>query len=78
VGLLEIIIPRNVHDCIPFQRHVGRMQQAFQRRIAWKVCDFTLLHIVSHYDDLFRDLRRRGTVVASFVHSVQIVRLDDG
>jgi hypothetical protein len=48
-------------------RQIYRMQAAFAGRIALKVCDFSPLNIASYYDDLFRDLRRRGTIVGAFV-----------
>ena len=53
--------------CMTNFRQVCRMQEAFAGRIALKVCDFTPLHIAPYYDDLFRNLRRRGTIVGSFV-----------
>jgi hypothetical protein len=53
--------------CMTNFRQVHRMQEAFAGRIALKVCDFTPLHIGPYYDDLFRALRRRGTIVGSFV-----------
>ena len=36
-------------------------------RIALKVCDFSPLDIEPYYAELFANLRRRGTIVASFV-----------
>jgi hypothetical protein len=53
--------------CMGDFRQIYRMQEAFAGRIALKVCDFSPLHIEPYYDDLFRNLSRRGTVVASFV-----------
>lgn len=53
--------------CMGNFRQIYRMQEAFAGRIALKVCDFSPLHIDAYYDALFSDLRRRGTVVASFV-----------
>ena len=43
------------------------MQHAFAGRIALKVCDFSPLGIEPYYQELFSGLRRRGTIVASFV-----------
>ena len=53
--------------CMSNFRQIYRMQAAFAGRIALKVCDFSPLHIASYYDELFRDLRRRGTIVGAFV-----------
>lgn len=53
--------------CMTNFRQVYRMQEAFAGRIALKVCDFSPLHIRSYYDDLFHGMRRRGTIVGSFV-----------
>ncbi len=53
--------------CMGNFRQVYRMQQAFEGRIALKVCDFTPLNIRRYYADLFAGLRRRGTIVASYV-----------
>jgi uroporphyrinogen decarboxylase len=53
--------------CMNNFRQVYRMQEAFAGRIALKVCDFTPLDVESYYAELFRDLRRRGTIVGSFV-----------
>jgi len=53
--------------CMGDFRQVYRMQEAFEGRIALKVCDFTPLNIPRYYADLFAGLRRRGTIVASYV-----------
>lgn len=53
--------------CMGNFRQVYRMQQAFEGRIALKICDFTPLDIPRYYSDLFSALRRRGTIVASYV-----------
>jgi hypothetical protein len=53
--------------CMSNFRQVHRMQAAFAGRIALKVCDFSPLHIATYYDDLFRGLQRRGTIVGAFV-----------
>ena len=53
--------------CMSNFRQVYRMQEAFAGRIALKVCDFTPLNIELYYDELFRNLQRRGTIVGSFV-----------
>jgi len=53
--------------CMSNFRQIYRMQEVFAGRIALKVCDFTPLCIASYYDELFRHLRRRGTIVGSFV-----------
>jgi hypothetical protein len=53
--------------CMSNFRQIYRMQAAFAGRIALKVCDFSPLHIATYYDDLFRDLQRRGTIVGAFV-----------
>jgi hypothetical protein len=53
--------------CMGNFRQIYRMQEAFAGRIALKVCDFTPLHIAPYFDELFCHLRRRGTIVGSFV-----------
>jgi len=53
--------------CMGNFRQIYRMQEAFAGRIALKVCDFSPLHLEPYYDALFSNLRRRGTIVASFV-----------
>jgi hypothetical protein len=53
--------------CMGNFRQVYRMQESFAGRIALKVCDFSPLRIAPYYEDLFRGLRRQGTIVASFV-----------
>lgn len=53
--------------CMNNFRQIYAMQQAFEGRIALKVCDFTPLHIASYYQDLFQVLRRCGTIVGTFV-----------
>jgi hypothetical protein len=46
---------------------IYRMQEAFSGRIALAVCDFSPLYIEPYYAELFTSLRRRGTIVGSFV-----------
>jgi hypothetical protein len=53
--------------CMGNFRQIYRMQEAFAGRIALHVCDYTPLDVESHYAELFANLRRRGTIVASFV-----------
>ena len=53
--------------CMGDFRQIYRMQHAFAGRIALKVCDFSPLGIEPYYQELFSGLRRRGTIVASFV-----------
>lgn len=53
--------------CMGNFRQIARMQEAFAGRIALKVCDFSPLHIEPYYEELFGILRRRGTIVGSFV-----------
>jgi len=53
--------------CMGNFRQIYRMQEVFAGRIALKVCDFSPLCIAPYYDELFRGLRRKGTIVASFV-----------
>jgi uroporphyrinogen-III decarboxylase len=53
--------------CMGNFAQVYRMQDVFAGRIALKVCDFTPLRIAPYYDGLFAGLRRRGTIVGSFV-----------
>ncbi len=53
--------------CMSNFRQVYRMQEAFAGRIALKVCDFSPLHIEPYDEELFSNLRRSGTMVASFV-----------
>ena len=43
------------------------MQEAFAGRMALMACDFSPLHIEPYYEELFANLRRRGTIIASFV-----------
>lgn len=53
--------------CMCNFRQIYKMQEAFAGRIALKVCDFSPLDIEPYYAELFAGLRRRGTIVASFV-----------
>lgn len=53
--------------CMGNFRQIYRMQELFENRLALKVCDFTPLNIRRYYDELIGNLKKRGTILASFV-----------
>lgn len=60
--------------CMSNFRQIYRMQEVFSGRIALKVCDFSPSDITPYYDKLFHGLRRRGTIVGSFVSPEMALR----
>jgi hypothetical protein len=53
--------------CMGNFRQLYKMQEVFADRVLLMACDFTPLHIEAYYADLFHGLKRKGTVVASFI-----------
>ena len=67
-SFLEIDSLMGVNNfCMGNFRQIYKMQQLFQNKLALKVCDFTPLNIRKYYEDLIGALKRRGTILASFV-----------
>lgn len=52
--------------CMGDFQQVRAMQQKFESRLALMVCDFTPLDIESYYRELLKDLRTRGTILATY------------
>lgn len=53
--------------CMGNFKQIYRMQELFKDRLALKVCDFAPLDISSYYEGLFSNLKKRGTILASFI-----------
>jgi len=53
--------------CMGNFKQIYRMQELFKGRLALKVCDFAPLDISSYYEGLFSNLKKRGTILASFI-----------
>jgi hypothetical protein len=53
--------------CMGNFRQIYNMQKLFENRLALKVCDFTPLSIRKYYKELIGNLKKRGTILASFV-----------
>jgi len=52
--------------CMGDFRQIRRMQQRFENRLTLMVCDFTPLHVESYYSELLRDIRTKGTILATY------------
>jgi len=52
--------------CMGDFKQILSMQQKFENRLALMVCDFTPLHIESYYRELLKDLRGKGTILATY------------
>lgn len=52
--------------CMGNFRQLRKMQEAFAGRVLLMACDFAPLHIEAYYAELFRQLKPKGTIVASF------------
>ncbi len=53
--------------CMGNFRQLYKMQDVFADRVLLMACDYTPRDIEAYYADLFRGLKRKGTVVASFI-----------
>jgi uroporphyrinogen-III decarboxylase len=53
--------------CMGDFKQIVKMQEMFNDKLALMVCDFTPLKIDSYYTELFSILKRKGTILASFV-----------
>ncbi len=53
--------------CMGNFRQIFRMQEAYRDRLVLKVCDFTPLRIREYYTELLGGLKRKGTILATFV-----------
>lgn len=53
--------------CMGNFRQIYKMQELFHNRLALKVCDFTPLNVRGYYQELIGNLKRRGTILASFI-----------
>lgn len=53
--------------CMGNFRQIYRMQELFVNKLAVKVCDFTPLNIQKYYAELIGNLKKCGTILASFV-----------
>jgi hypothetical protein len=63
--------------CMGNFKQIYKMQELFANKIALKVCDFTPLNIQKYYTELIENLKKRGTILASFV-SPELALNDDG
>jgi len=52
--------------CMGDFEQVRKMQDAFEDRLAIMLCDFTPLHIEQYYQELFKVLRFKGIILATF------------
>lgn len=52
--------------CMGDFQEIRMMQQKFEDRLALMVCDFSPLHIEPYYDELLKDLRTKGTILATY------------
>lgn len=52
--------------CMGNFKQVYRMQEMFDSKLALMVCDFTPLNIEEYYTELIRNLKFKGTILATF------------
>jgi len=52
--------------CMGDFKQILSMQQKFEDRLALMICDFTPLSIESYYRELLKDLRTKGTILATY------------
>ncbi len=53
--------------CMGNFRQIVRMQELYQDRLVLMVCDFTPLKIRAYYRELLSGLKRKGTILATFI-----------
>lgn len=53
--------------CMGNFRQIARMQELFENRLAIMVCDFSPLDIEKYYKELIGVLKRKGTILATFI-----------
>ncbi len=53
--------------CMGNFRQIFRMQESYRDRLVLKVCDFTPLRIRDYYTELLGGLKRKGTILGTFI-----------
>lgn len=56
--------------CMGNFKQIYKMQALYEDKLALMVCDFAPLHVNTYYKELFSGLRKKGTIVASFLSEV--------